>query len=911
MGASSTSTSYGANSLDDLKEQININELADLIDIRRDGAVRNGNALYFSPVRDEKNASLSVFDQGKKWKDHATGDGGSCLDFVIYAGVAPNLQTAANYLHNVFRIPKKQVNNHFQPKKKSILEFVVDKCLANANKAAAYLKNERKISDAVIKYAIDSKTIGFNDYVNKNKNPGEKGYGGDAVAFICHDFVSKQLRCVEFKYINKALNGGNDQKCHGEKGSAFWCINHGNVKAAHTVVVVESPINALSIQVAVDENPSLKGWTAIATLGAENLNQDWSLLAGKRVISGMDNDEAGRKSEWAIHERLLFVSTPFFLLDKEKWTFNDINDLLEKHGVDILVKALSKIDTSLIPGINNDKHSNRLYLPPRDYAKYCKFEVTESSMSYLKEVTDRDGDTRTVREDVCGFRLAALSRIKIQSPEATMEGIEDMQTTTTFTAIAQSKRHGNILQKKVLNDAKLYNVEIWKACFGAIYKPALLTRIIEIFENAIDIGKKDAINFVGIAYKNKKLVVNQGGDCFFNEPEQQCPYHNLRFSSGQIHDVLTIINGYSGVFNNNAGLNSFIFAIGSHLKTILGFWPHNIIQAEKATGKNALITSLRKTLNIKSYSSENSKSSFRMLCSISHTSHPVVWEEFSTLKQDIIDNAVGFLQECYKYTVVSRGKELIPYLLSAPVMLTGEDVPVKSLLGKVVFSAIEKRLDLIPDNLPVFPMTQWLDFIVKKGRESVLKVYKDSLHYCMSNCTAKENDNNAKRIIENHAAFMASWRILAEFADFDQSYTGYEQDLISQMNTHLLETKADRKPWVWIMEVILSEIDSNLYNKSYLFEDGNNDITLYIRTSDIMLYFSNAMHLRTKYDASPVKSARAFKKQLMSDGVIINDDKEKQVQGKRCQHMTGISTKKLDSYGLSVAIPTAYAVCYK
>lgn len=38
-----------------------------------------------SPFRDDKKPSFSVFDGGRKWKDHATGDGGDIIEFLKFA----------------------------------------------------------------------------------------------------------------------------------------------------------------------------------------------------------------------------------------------------------------------------------------------------------------------------------------------------------------------------------------------------------------------------------------------------------------------------------------------------------------------------------------------------------------------------------------------------------------------------------------------------------------------------------------------------------------------------------------------------------------------------------------------------------------------------------------------------------
>jgi len=38
-----------------------------------------------SPFRDERTPSFTIFDDGKAWKDHATGDGGDVIEFILHA----------------------------------------------------------------------------------------------------------------------------------------------------------------------------------------------------------------------------------------------------------------------------------------------------------------------------------------------------------------------------------------------------------------------------------------------------------------------------------------------------------------------------------------------------------------------------------------------------------------------------------------------------------------------------------------------------------------------------------------------------------------------------------------------------------------------------------------------------------
>ena len=62
------------------------------------------------------------------------------------------------------------------------------------------------------------------------------------------------------------------------------------------------------------------------------------------------------------------------------------------------------------------------------------------------------------------------------------------------------------------------------------------------------------------------------------------------------------------------------------------------------------------------------------------------------------------MQECYQYTLTRRGSDMTEYLLSAPVLPAGEDVPVRSLIGKLVQTDLTgKKGPVMPEDLPQFP----------------------------------------------------------------------------------------------------------------------------------------------------------------------------------------------------------------
>ena len=212
---------------------------------------------------------------------------------------------------------------------------------------------------------------------------------------------------------------------------------------------------------------------------------------------------------------------------------------------------------------------------------------------------------------------------------------------------------------------------------------------------------------------------------------------------------------------------------------------------------------------------------------------------------------------------------------------------------------------MLSENLPVFPVREWLKFLAGVGRRRVIEIYNDCRDYCMIKCSSMVEDNGAARMLGNYAALATVWNLLCEFAGMPRNTGDFRTDLIRTMNQHILETSADREPWVWIMEIILGEIDAANYDRPFKFERNGNDVLLFVRTAHLMQYLSQTASLRPKYDALPVKSDRVFKKQMEKAGVILPefDDKERRIAGKRVAHMCGLSLKKLEEFGLSPVIP--------
>ncbi|MEX2365977.1 MAG: toprim domain-containing protein, partial [Pseudohongiellaceae bacterium] len=466
-------------------------------------------------------------------------------------------------------------------------------------------------------------------------------------------------------------------KSFGAKVGYPWFLDMQRLQSARTIYVVESAINALSIDAC-----DMPFTAAVAVRAIRALDGiDWSFFHGKQLILCFDNDEpdkknrcAGQEASWQLYDILAAQNISALIVDQSQWEHNDINDILQSGGTEEVKIALKRLQPWALQGlpgeISQHKGRSRLFLPSHDVGMYWRYRVKPDFTTYVSKFDqDPDGGTDKMSfEDISGFRVAAISRVTIASANSVLSGSKDAMPQTLFSVTVQSPRHGATLQRRVFEDEELHNKDKWGK-FGPVFKPAAFSRLVNILERSSHLGSREAINFVGLGWLNGKLVVNEGHNAFFTDPKQQCPYSDLIFPTGTKYDAATVVEAYSRTFTHSAALIPLVWALGAHLKALMGFWPHMVMQAAKASGKSTLCKKLEDTVGMTIFSRQSIESPFRVLTSICHTSHPVGWEEISAGRQEIIDSAVSSLQQAYQYSLTRRGAKMMEFLICAPVLL--------------------------------------------------------------------------------------------------------------------------------------------------------------------------------------------------------------------------------------------------
>ncbi|NMG72292.1 toprim domain-containing protein [Parazoarcus communis] len=903
---------------DRVKEAVDLHDLAERLGLERKGAKGN----YRSPLHPDKNPSLSIFqrDGSWGWKDHSGDARGSCIDLVLY--VRPEIGSAAGAARLLaewygIAVPAAAATGTGEPVKKSVPQFIADRALLDPEPVIAYLAG-RGIAEEVSRAAIRSRALGWSHWLSNKVPPGTPGHGGPGAVFVVRSIADRTIVAVDLRYADPALNGNVKTQCQGIKEGHAWTSDLNRLAKAHTVYVVESPVNALSVECC----PLPAGTAVLALRGTGNAEKlDIAFLKGKRIIIALDHADPinertrkrpGLEAAWKLLDRLTAADIAAMLVDMQDWEDGeDINDVLKAQGVDDLWTRLRKLDGWLIPGMPGGGEPGsldgrrRVFLPEHDFKVYWRFRTREDFTQYVVDFKDDDGRRHETLGDVCSFRVASLSRLRVQGHIATINGSTDTQAETVFGISAQTPRHGPTLVRRVVTDQTLYSLELHRSIFGAIFNPQQYQRMINVLERTADIGARDAVNFIGLAWRGGELAALEGRDCYFQEPAKQCLYHNMVFPRGTADAAREVIDAYQATFKQNAALIALVWALGAHLKCVIGFYPHFQMQANKGAGKSLLTEAMQTTLGFQMLSGQMLKTDHRRRASVSYTSHPVGWDELSKQSKVVLSEADALLQSTYRFEFTRVGAALTPYLMCAPVLLAGEEVDVTSLQSKICTTTltVEKQGPKLPRDLPQFPVWQWLQFIEKSEPERIRTMHAQRIEDCKEQSRADPKDATASRMIENYAAILTTWDLVCEFAGIEVGQGGFVGDLVGEMNGHLSETDGRRLPWVWIMEILLSEIESHQFNHPYCWDeikddDGNNHIALMLRPAHVMDHLSNALHLRNKFDALPVKTARVFKSQLEGSGVVVREDVERTIRGRRTPHLTALSVQRMERLGL-------------
>jgi hypothetical protein len=255
-----------------------------------------------SPFREDHNGSFSIFDDGRKWKDHATGEGGDAVDFVAVALGISNQEACrkliglAGVIPQVTHFPRGERESNDA---KGSFRLELPALIPYSEELAQRVANSRGLNTTAVEFAYHwLKTLVF--------------------AAVCETpswiLTDASRRSAEARRIDRkpypATATLSDRKSHSLRGSSKswpvgilppgfeenWLSRH-----CHKILLAEGGPDYLAACQLIAE--SAENVLPVAMLGASaTICQDaLSYFAGKHVTVVGHPDEAGRAAamRWA------------------------------------------------------------------------------------------------------------------------------------------------------------------------------------------------------------------------------------------------------------------------------------------------------------------------------------------------------------------------------------------------------------------------------------------------------------------------------------------------------------------------------------------------------------------------------------------------------------------------------------
>lgn len=479
------------NDISSLQSMINLHDLAAHL-----GMQRHQSGSYHAPWREDSTPSLSVYDDGRRWKDHGSDKGGDAIQLVrdvkgfdfkeaksyilSWLGVpaegpagraprsAPPRQTSQPARRGGSTrpaIPQAQASATPAPASPSPREnagpdsaYLWQKARSHAllAQATAYLVEQRKLpADQVAKWA--GRAFGFTDW--KPQGEGE-GFGAGVVFPVIVPGEAAPV-AINIRYL--AQDHEPKSRTIGPVSGGLFCPDPAILKAP-AVWLVEGAIDALTLTAA--------GCPAVAFLSAVSAASfplAW-LQPHQRVMILADADEAGRKAGNTLYHRCITEGVTVQLVEWPK-EHKDCNDAL-KAGITMEgIKAMAEtVDFSLFP-------AGGPWLPGEEFQWSGRFLCGVDSTSARKYRTTEEGTVEDGTEPVAGFRIFRVDPITVHDPASALQG-PGVGQGSSRSLITFRRADSPALHRRVAAFDELGKPATWQN-LGIVHAPRLLNRLVQ------------------------------------------------------------------------------------------------------------------------------------------------------------------------------------------------------------------------------------------------------------------------------------------------------------------------------------------------------------------------------------------------------------------------------------------------
>lgn len=274
--------------IDEIKSRLTIFDAARALGI----TLKGRGSAYHSPFREDGNPSFSIFDDGKRWKDHATGDSGDVIDFLAQytrAGKGEAIKIAANITGMSLKpiVVRSAENATLDSEKLFVGANKKVLCIPElywSSRLAHKLQASRGYTVLSLKIAFERGVFGFCEYKGKS-------------AWLVTDGKKRvaQTRRVDGAYWRSFANRHKAETLRGSDCSVP--IGLEAIGTRNIIALCEGSTDFLAAFHFAYMNNCDSEIAPLAMLGASQRISSGILqvFQGKRVIIFPDMDEAGKR----------------------------------------------------------------------------------------------------------------------------------------------------------------------------------------------------------------------------------------------------------------------------------------------------------------------------------------------------------------------------------------------------------------------------------------------------------------------------------------------------------------------------------------------------------------------------------------------------------------------------------------
>ena len=211
-------------------------------------------------------------------------------------------------------------------------------------------------------------------------------------------------------------------------------------------------------------------------------------------------------------------------------------------------------------------------------------------------------------------------------------------------------------------------------------------------------------------------VVSDGVE--FPGGTEECPYAGKRFNrTGDMR----FFERAAKLTTNGVSEIIMVATLGAPIKAATKRWPNTGGEGDTTSGKSTLLERVLNPLGITSFGPSHCRTAYRIRKMVINTNLPVALDEAGRLGRSMRHILVDVLNEGYGITPSTHGEGQRMCVISAPVILFGQDLPFNDLAlsTKIIKVTLDpacrdpKALEALMASESSFPTRRWLEFLAE------------------------------------------------------------------------------------------------------------------------------------------------------------------------------------------------------